>query len=82
MAEGTGPPETMTPQQHRDMFPYDDRPVQPKPSDVSPLDSLAGRGQTEGTPMGLGIGLSLAIVAAVALVFLASLAGYLVSLLR
>jgi hypothetical protein len=35
-------------------FPYDDRPVRPMPSEEHPLENLAGRGQTEGTPMGLG----------------------------
>lgn len=35
-------------------FPYDDRPVHPQPSEEHPLETLAGRGQTEGTPMGLG----------------------------
>lgn len=35
-------------------FPYDDRPVHRPPAETHPLEGLAGRGQTEGTPMGLG----------------------------
>ena len=82
MAKDSDPPTGMTPEEHRKEFPYDDRPVYPKASDASPFESLSGRGQTEGTPMGLGLGLSWAIVGAIALVFLLSLGGYLLSMLR
>jgi len=63
-------------------FAYDDRPVHPAPAEDHPLEGLAGRGQTGGTPMGLGLGLSWAIIAVIGVVLLVSLGGYLLSLLR
>jgi hypothetical protein len=58
MANDTEPSVGMAPEEHRKEFPYDDRPVHPKVSDASPFESLSGRGQTEATPMGLGLGQS------------------------
>ncbi len=63
-------------------FPYDDRPFHPTPEEDRPLERLAGRGQTEGTPMGLGKGLSWAVVIVVAAIALVSIGGYVLSLLR
>lgn len=66
----------------RPRFAYDDRPVHPAPAEDHPLEGLAGRGQTGATPMGLGMGLSWAIIAIIGAVLLVSLGGYLLSLLR
>jgi hypothetical protein len=70
MEESDGAAQRMTAEEHHREFPYDD------------LEGLAGRGQTEGTPMGLGQGLSWVIIGVIALVFLVSLVGYLLSVPR
>ena len=69
-------------EESRPRFAYDDRPVHPIPAEDHPLEGLAGRGQTGGTPMGLGMGLSWAIIAIIGAVLLVSLGGYLLSFLR
>jgi hypothetical protein len=63
-------------------FPYDDRPVRPRPEEDRPLERLAGRGQTEGTPMGLGQGIGWTIIIVFALFLLFILGGYLLSLIH
>ena len=63
----------------RQSFPYDDRPVHRPPAEAHPLEGLAGRGQTEGTPMGLGP-LAWVIVGALVLVLLILAGSYVVSL--
>lgn len=60
-------------------FPYDDRPVHPRPEEERPLERLAGRGQTEGTPMGLGQPLGWIIIAVFAVLLLVICGGYLLS---
>jgi hypothetical protein len=82
MEESDGAAQRMTAEEHHREFPYDERPVHPTPTEVSPLEGLAGRGQTEGTPMGLGQGLSWVIIGVIALVFLVSLVGYLMAVPR
>ena len=54
MGESYGGLPDLGPEELKQEFPYDDRPVHPEPEEPHPLEDLAGRGQTEGTPMGLG----------------------------
>ena len=61
-------------------FPYDDRPFHPRPEEPRPLERLSGRGQTEGTGMGLG-SLGWVILGAFGLFLLVIYGGYLLSLL-
>ena len=63
-------------------FPTTTAPSTPQPEEERPLESLAGRGQTEGTPMGLGQGLGWTILALAGAVVLLILGTYVVSLFR
>jgi hypothetical protein len=63
-------------------FAYDDRPVHRISEEQRPLESLAGRGQTEGTPMGLGRGLGWTVLAVAGAFGLLILGTYFWSLLR
>ncbi len=62
-------------------FPYDNRPVHPAPPEEHPLETLAGRGQTELTPMGLG-GLAWVFLAILGVMLLIIVGGYLLSFAR
>lgn len=73
-----GVPEA-TQSELKQSFPYDDRPVHPRPEEERPLERLAGRGQTEGTPMGLGQRLGWTIIAVFAVLLLVICGGYLLS---
>lgn len=72
----TGSESESEPQQR---FPYDDRPVNRPPAGTHPLEGLAGRGQTEGTPMGLGW-LAWVVVIPFALILIVIAGSYVVSL--
>ena len=54
MTESYGGLPDLSPEELKQEFPFDDRPVHVRPEEPHPLEELAGRGQTEGTPMGLG----------------------------
>jgi len=61
-------------------FPYDDRPFHPGAEESRPMERLSGRGQTEGTAMGLR-SLGWVILGAFALLLVVIYGGYLLSLL-
>jgi len=63
----------------KERFAYDDRPVHRPPAEGHPLEQLSGRGQTEGTPMGLGP-LAWVVLGAFVLVLLLIAGSYIVSL--
>jgi hypothetical protein len=82
MAESYGGLPDLSPEELEQEFPYDSRPVHPEPEEPRPLESLAGRGQHEGTPMGLGPALSWSIAGAFLLVVLLLFGSYFYTLVR
>ncbi len=66
----------------KERFPYDDRAIHRPPDEGHPLEELAGRGQTEGTPMGLGLGLGWTILAVFGAFLMVILGTYACSLVR
>ena len=79
MAERGEPKPEHTEDEPGGRFPYDDRPVHPRPEQPDPFRTLVGRGQTEGTPMGLGPVLSWGILILAALFLIYAVGGWALS---
>ena len=81
MSSDEAPPRDTSPDEDEERFPYDERPYRPLPPERHPLEDLAGRGQTEGTPMGLG-GLAWVLLAVLGAIMAVAFVGYVLSLIR